>query len=297
MKRFGEPSHEKRLKIAERIVGLTGHVSLTGGEPLILGNQLRELVDTLIDNYGVTVSMVTNLTLADEETLSFLSDRGVYLYVSVEAASKEVHERIRPGSWDRVLKGLKNLRDLGVEYSTITTLNKLNYGSAWRVLGFADEFHADCSCYIPIIPIGRAAESNLMPTPGQLLEAHRRVVEEAENGGYYARFWCSPTLKPYASSRRVSVHGCSRGSLDVTPNGDILLCDTLDIVVSNVFKDPWEIVWDCEESPEARMFEEIPEDCMGCEFKPVCRGGCKSRAYNVYGSMTKPDPLCPLLNG
>ena len=285
------------MEVAHKLASISHHVSLTGGEPLVLKDELKEIIETLVENHGVTVSMVSNMTLADADMMKFLADKEVYLYVSVESASRKTHETVRPGSWDRLVKGLAILMDLGVEYSTVTTVNRINYSEAWKVLEFADRFGAECSCYIPVIPVGRAAETRVMPTPNQLLEAFRKVVDEADRGGYYAKFWCSPVLKPYRSSRNVLVYGCSRGALDVAPNGDILLCDTMDIVISNIFKEPKEIVWDCEESPQVKLFESIPEECLDCRFKDICRGGCRSRAYNVYGSMLKPDPLCPMLYG
>jgi len=39
-----------------------------------------------------------------------------------------------------------------------------------------------------------------------------------------------------------------------------------------------------------------PSECRECGVKALCRGGCYARAFNIYGKLPAPDPLCPLLH-
>ncbi len=45
-----------------------------------------------------------------------------------------------------------------------------------------------------------------------------------------------------------------------------------------------------------RTEEYIPESCNQCPEKNLCRGGCRTEAFAVYGSLKAPDPYCNLSN-
>jgi len=84
-------------------------------------------------------------------------------------------------------------------------------------------------------------------------------------------------------------------SLRIIPNGDIfpstyLLSEELKMGnISNFLLDQ------ITENPVYKRIRQlnIPEDCVGCSYSAMCRGGVLDRRYLWYGSFAMRDPYCP----
>ena len=274
------------------------HLAITGGEPLVR----QDILDILeyAYNVGVNTSLTTNATLLNRKVINALRRFDIYVYVGVDGGTKEVHERIRgDGTWGRLNKSLDALRAAGVSFSTIFTITSENFADAGNYVAFAAEKGAVETLMIPVVPTGRA-DKKLVPTPKQLLEAVKLAEEKCREGGYWATVMCSPALKSVELSR-VFVGSCrfSR-SLDVDPSGKVLLCDTLDMIMTNVReKSIGEAVEEYLNHPLVVRLDrgELPKGCEGCEFANFCRGGCRARSLLMRGSLDEPDPLCPIGGG
>ncbi len=81
----------------------------------------------------------------------------------------------------------------------------------------------------------------------------------------------------------------------MTPNGDALICDTLDIPLGNV-RDGVTNIWRSFLQSEltAGLLETISyPPCNLCEIRDICKGGCYARSNLLRGDIFSPDPLCP----
>ncbi len=271
------------------------HLAITGGEPLV-----RQDIFEIIEHahrVGVNTSLTTNATLLTRKAINTLKRFDVYVYVGVDGGTKEVHERIRgAGAWERLNKSLKALRAAGISFSTIFTITSENYHDVGNYVAFAAERGAVETLMIPVVPAGRA-DRKLVPTPKQLLEAVRIAEERCREGGYWTTVMCSPALKSVELSR-VFVGSCrfSR-SLDVDPSGNVLLCDTLDLVMTNLReKSVGEAAEEYLNHPLVIRLDrgELPKECESCQFASFCRGGCRARSLLMRGSLDVADPLCPM---
>jgi len=83
--------------------------------------------------------------------------------------------------------------------------------------------------------------------------------------------------------------------MDIGPGGEVLLCDTLDIVVSDIRNKSLAEAW--RELLSSSILREILDcnPCPGCPLSEKCRGGCYARSYRQYGVFNNPDPLCPMV--
>ena len=110
--------------------------------------------------------------------------------------------------------------------------------------------------------------------------------------------WCSPFASSFIRSRRVYVPRCMISAcMDIAPDGSVMLCDTIDIKVTDVKKGVRE-AWEEYSSSELVKSLERPENlrglCRACRYARTCLGGCHARAMAIYGDLMMPDPLCPL---
>jgi radical SAM protein with 4Fe4S-binding SPASM domain len=88
--------------------------------------------------------------------------------------------------------------------------------------------------------------------------------------------------------------GCIAGQLIalIDVDGNVLPCSYFPKYAGNIreqtFKDIWE---NSELFKELRDFKKYKNKCGSCEFINVC-GGCRARAYSVYGDYLEEEPFC-----
>ncbi|MBK5190997.1 MAG: SPASM domain-containing protein, partial [Methanosarcinales archaeon] len=67
--------------------------------------------------------------------------------------------------------------------------------------------------------------------------------------------------------------------------------------IGNVRERKFSELWNDTENPVLAMFREktkfLKGKCASCEYKELCGGGCRIRAYAEYGDILAEDPLCP----
>lgn len=287
---------EEKLRLIRELAEYgVSYVGLTGGEPLLnrdLEPCLRELHD-----YGIEYSVNTNATLMSEEKIKLLEEYDAYLFVSVDGAHKETHEKIRgAGAWEKLMRGLKLIRRRDLPFSTIMAVSSLNYMEAEDYVELAENLGAEAACMIPTMPAGRA-RSEITPRVNELVQALKLAEHAAKRHGYWISVWCYVPAKLIIDPSFVSTWAdCRRGKVvDIDPAGNLLLCDVLDLKLSNVKKGFRAAFREYLEAKEVRevMIPRLREPCSSCELKGICMGGCYARSYLVYGVFDGPDPYCP----
>ncbi len=142
-------------------------VTVSGGEPFI---RAKELLELAWKHNDMAFQVYTNGTLIDEEMAHKLAQVGnVAPAISVEGFKEHTEERRGPGVYEKIVRAMKALRDAGCVYGFSATVTRYNA----EVLA-SDEFidhYIDLGCYFGwffmYIPIGRAPDVHLMPTPEQ----------------------------------------------------------------------------------------------------------------------------------
>ena len=87
---------------------------------------------------------------------------------------------------------------------------------------------------------------------------------------------------------------CTAGSslLTLLPNGDLLPCRRLPIVVGNVLQTPLVNLYRDNETLRALRESAPPPACAACAYRRACRGGLRCLAYAASGDLTTIDPGC-----
>jgi len=301
--RFSGPelTTEEALKMVAELAELgASHLAITGGEPFLRPDVLD--VAREAREHGLSVSFNTNGSLIDDRLAKELRELDAFAFVSIDGADREVCDVLRgPGAWEKALRGMALLRSYGVEFSTIMTVTALNYGQGRKHVLLSEAVGAWEAVFLPLIPAGRAGSNRaLMPKPEQVVSCKRRAEEAVEEIGYRASVWCAPFVADFVRSRRIYVYPCSDGVMDISPQGELLFCDTLDLKASNVrvgVKKAWEEFLSFRQELLSGRDMALVEPCASCPIRPLCDGGCLARAYLVAGDIRAPDPLCPRAAG
>jgi len=84
-------------------------IELVGGEPLFI-KAAKEFFDYAVAQ-GKKVSFLSNGTLITDEWARKIARHSVFIYISINGASRESHERVNVGSrWDKVMKSVRSIR-------------------------------------------------------------------------------------------------------------------------------------------------------------------------------------------
>ncbi|RLF23837.1 MAG: hypothetical protein DRN15_01855 [Thermoprotei archaeon] len=296
----GELNTTKAIKVIEEAADYgVRRIVFTGGEPLVR-QDIWKLVRTARE-HSMEVAIITSGWLLSSEVLELASRYDVEFYLSLESMLEEVHDMIRgTGSWRRTMKAIRELEREGIEYSLITTLSKLNKNSAWKVpLELAPSVEwCDGFSFIPVLPSGNALKRReLLLDSKELIDIAMKLDEVSRMVDVRAYLWCMSFIKRYV--RRLYVGSCRRSNvIDLDPAGNVLLCDTLSLRLANVVEMGFaKAIKKAEESPVQRILEETVqlEPCRGCSLRQFCLGGCYVRAFQEFGDIGMPDPLCPLV--
>ncbi|MGE5301327.1 MAG: SPASM domain-containing protein, partial [Acidobacteriota bacterium] len=88
--------------------------------------------------------------------------------------------------------------------------------------------------------------------------------------------------------------GCIAGQLIclIDVDGNVLPCSYFPLPAGNVRRQPFKEIWEGSELfKNLRDFKKYKGKCGSCEFINVC-GGCRARAYSVYGDYLEEEPFC-----
>lgn len=292
---LSELSTEECLRIIREAGELeVSHISFTGGEP-ILRKDILNLISEAEKN-NIYITLVTNGSTINEENVKMLAKPGILIYLSIDGL-KISHEKVRGnGSWKFVENAIKLFRKFNVEFATVTALNKENYLEVESILDFSIKASASYHCFIPIMPFGKASWLNVL-SKDEILKFLMLLNDVCSKLDFTVDLWCMPFAERYVDSPNIYVNICrGTGIMDIGVDGSILLCDVLDIVLTNIKNKSLREVLAEEENHKLVkqvLNPKLEKPCITCPAKSKCLGGCYARAYSKYGDFNKPDPLCP----
>lgn len=298
--RHGELNQEQALTVVRNAAeaGIS-HVALTGGEVFLRRDALEVIRQAC--KLGMITSVVSNGSMLDEEMARELANHGVFVYLSIDGTSKQTHEKIRGrGTWDSIASAVAAMQKFGLRFGTVMAVSNLNYGEVHGYLSLAKELGALVGCLIPVMPAGRAG-MNIILKPEQMVHVLRDVDEAVAELDFPVSLWCIPFARLVVKSKRISAGFCrTSNDLDLDPQGNVLLCDVLDIAFANIKEKGILEAWqEQEEHPLVKSLTSpnLHEPCLTCPLKNKCRGGCFARAAIISGDIMAPDPLCPRVAG
>ena len=202
-------------------------IVVSGGEPTMYPH----LMDTFKKHPDIAFMMYTNGSLFSKEFSKKIAEVGnVVPCFSVEGFKEKTDERRGPGAWDRVMRAMNNMKELGVPFGYSVTETRYNLS---EVIG--DEFvdfmvskGAKIAWYFQYIPIGDKPHLDMMLSPEQRMYSYERIhYIRAHYPLFAADFWNDG---PYTG-------GCLAGGrryFHITANGGIEPCAFIHISQGNI---------------------------------------------------------------
>jgi len=290
-----------------------------GGEPMLMGIDFFRKILALQKRYAkgkrVHNALQTNGTLLGDEWGEFLAEHDFLVGISIDGPAS-LHDRYRRDlhegpTHDRVMQGLATLIRHGVEFNTLTVVNRHNSREPLRVYRFLKEIGSRYMQFIPLVERAGSTqhcgfENRLAPPPGysggnddaMITPWSVRAVDygnflctifdewvRGDVGRYYVQIfdvmlgqWCG-----HGSSLCVFSKRCGN-AVALEHNGDVFSCDHFvypKYRLGNLLETSLRNMVD---SAGQRSFgnakaDNLPVYCRQCEFSAVCNGECPKHRF------------------
>jgi AdoMet-dependent heme synthase len=295
---------------------------VTGGDPMMRPD-LFDLIRYAAGR-GLRVALSPTATkLVTLERLREAREAGVArIQMSLDGSRPEVQDafRGRPGSFERTLEILDDIRSAGISLQVGTTVSRYNVDvddldAIARVVG---DYGAVMWSLFFLVPTGRGRREDMISP-----EEHERVFNWLYDLSKTAPFDVRTTAAQHyrrlviqrrrqeatSSERGLLVTGAgysfadglgqsNRGVNDgngfafISHTGDVCPSGFLPLPGGNVRDKPFaEIYRNSTLFRDLRDYSRLKGKCGVCDFRDVC-GGSRARAYAVSGDYLESDPYC-----
>ena len=291
-------------------------IAWQGGEPTLMGVDFFRRSVELAERYlqpgqRAAYTIQTNGTLIDDEWAAFFREHDFLVGLSIDGP-REMHDAYRvnkggKGSFDDVMRGLRTLRDGGVEWNALTTIHAANGDHGREVYCFLrDECGARFIQFIPIIErVAEADENGTVPWSSwrdrQLyVQEGDRVTARSVTADQYGSFlidvfeeWVRHDVgEVYVQMFDVAlanwvgeppglcIHSETCGlALALEHTGDLYSCDHFVEPRYRLGNIKEQHMLELVASPSQRQFgldkrETLPRYCLECDVRFACHGGC-----------------------
>lgn len=305
-----------------------------GGEPTLLGiDYFRKIVQFQRRHSGrkvITNALQTNGTLIDGDWARFLAENRFLVGLSIDGP-RELHDRYRVDrgrrpTFDRVMAGLGQLKAHGVDFNTLTVVNRDNAAQPLEVYRFLREIGSGFMQFIPVVerepapgsPPGRhlaappspaAADfADLPVTPwtvppddyGRFLVSIFDEWVQHDVGNVFVQLFDITLANWYGEPPGLCVFSEECGSaLVIEHNGDVYSCDHYVYPEHRLGNVVQQSLGAMASSPAQRTFgaakaSTLPAVCRACDVRFACHGECpKHRFARTPDGEPGLNYLCP----
>lgn len=276
---------------------MKGHINLTGGEPLC-NPYLFKILDLIKEDSDlITFSLLTNGTLVTPEIAKRLkSYNPYYVQVSLEGG-KKTNDYIRgKGTYEKIAKGIINLKKYDIYTSISFTATNLNYKEFPEVVKYARKYHVDNVWSDRYIPLGGSEDKNLSLNYEEtreyleIMATERKKLIKKKNNHTLISMYRALQFQ----MTNDFAYGCTAGDtlLTVMENGDLVPCRRMPIVVGNLFENDMSSLYFNSPILKDLRKNTIPDECRDCEASETCHGGLKCLTYALYKNLNHKDVGC-----
>ena len=241
---------EDWLNISHEIVDHGGvfQVILSGGEPLILKDDLFKIMD-VFHNDGTKFILITNAYLLSKEYISrFKKYRFSWFQVSIDGTSAQVHDSFRQknGSYDRCINACMDVSNAGIPLKIASTIIPSELDNIEQYVIQAISVGASAIILGDIMPSGRAFDN---PELMLSYEQKTKLYNEIDRLRCEYSNYIEIHENTFASSQLRQMQDGTLDSLIIRPNGDLRLDCTAPFIVGNI-----------KNSSFCKQWEKLPGD-------------------------------------
>lgn len=275
------------------------HVTLTGGEPLVVLEKAYPYLEELT-KAGIEMSLNSNLTILSGEKVELLKKLGIKsVLTSLISGNPELNDGLsnRPNTHRDITRGIKLAlsEGFGVEVNMVVTKKNIHdlYATAEYVKDLGVRNFSATKGSTPTNSVGfeeyALSPDELKFVISELFRIRDNLGLNVDSLEYYPLcLFDTQEARDFAANR-----SCTAGKTNCTIGFDGMIrpCSHASQTYGSVLdvgglKQGWENLnlW--------RTDAYIPAGCSDCDEKYACRGGCRSEAYVVRGDLKAPDPYC-----
>lgn len=176
---YRELTDDRLINIARQISELKPmNVCLCGGEPLIRGKVIYDIIKELASNCGI-VNIVSNGYLLTEGVLLDLKNAGINtIQVSLDGNNTFLHENMRliSGAFKKAIEAIRRASEKGFKVAVSFCPNKLNIYKIEETCKLVKELGANDFRVMPLILMGRGKSMvNMKPSPDEYLWLQQKI--------------------------------------------------------------------------------------------------------------------------
>lgn len=256
------------IAFAKKLVAKGGlfEATISGGEPLLLGAKLFELMDVLHEDKTI-FNLVSNGYLFNQKILDRLKKYQFYwLQISMDSCSSARHDEFRgvKGSWERAANAAYRIALAGIPLRIATTVTPRELEHLEEMVQTAINLGASYLVIGEVLPSGRAFDNEEIFLSREQLNQFYSTMDEL------IKRYRGQLSIGVSSSPRTQLSRSSAEKLDgavVRPNGDVRLDCTCPFVIGNILRDDVEDIWakysDCWQHPLVKKFVESCDPISG----------------------------------
>lgn len=285
---FPEKSYNKKMVYEDWIKVLKEaremgckKVQFIGGEPLLFGKGLFELINFAMSLDYDFIEVFTNGTLLDSPKINYLATLKVNIAISLYGHIEDIHESITQtkGSYYKTLTAIKEIKEANIPLRIAVTIMKQNEHYLIDTLNFLrDEIGIKNIQYDIIRPSGRGCNLNLLPEGYELYKKKEPKF---------------PQLNKKTFIRRIYGHNCFLDKLCITFNGRVIPCIMeRDLVYGTIYNETLKEIIQKNSTKTIRMLsKDYIKICQDCEYRYGC-ADCRVRSKGFTDDFYSKPPDC-----
>lgn len=235
---------EKWCELSRQIVADGGifQCIISGGEPLLLGDKLFDIMDILHDDGTSFVVISNGLLLTKKFAQKFNKYRYFWFQISIDGSTAELHDEFRgvKGSFERAVNGALEISDLGIPLVIAHTVTPKNLAYVEDMVNLSYNLGANSIILSEVMPSGRAYEHEEIILSDEQKNYLYGQIEDFNNK-YRGKIVIqrSTELKIHMEH---FISGINSGGV-IRPNGDFRLDCMAPFTIGNVLNQTLKEIW------------------------------------------------------
>lgn len=275
-------------------------LNMFGGEPLINWDTFKAVCDYVLENnLKIRITATTNLTLLTDEMIDYIDELSIPILVSVDGI-KEVHDKHRCNSFDKVIENMKKLidRDLGYLIEARMTVAPDTAKYMYESVKMLVDLGINNIANVPASDLDWDAQSiqDYKDNYEKILDMYIDILNDETNKRNISLYKVDQALNLALEPIKEDTSMCNIGNprwVIVDWKGDIWPCpdypttDNADLIAGKI-GNFYTGVDETKVDPKPMVATYELERCKGCEAISICKSGCPYENYTKNGKFNEP---------
>lgn len=275
-------------------------LNMFGGEPLMNWETFKAVCDYVLENnLKIRITATTNLTLLTDEMIDYIDELSIPVLVSVDGI-KEVHDKHRCNSFDKVIENMKKLidRDLGYLIEARMTVAPDTAKYMYESVKMLVDLGVNNIANVPASDLEWDAQSiqDYKDNYEKILDMYIDILNDETNKRNISLYKVDQALNLALEPIKEDTSMCNIGNprwVIVDWKGDIWPCpdypttDNVDLIAGKI-GNFYTGVDETKVDPKPMVATYELERCKGCEAISICKSGCPYENYTKNGKFNEP---------